>query len=49
MKGTLLFAYPAPFNVTDIASEASSQNAGIQIVAPLVSNTDVVGAQPIAT
>lgn len=48
VKGTLNFAYPRAFNVTDFGTNGTN-NDNLQVVAPLVANTDIVGVAPIAT
>lgn len=48
VKGTLNFAYPRAFNVTNFGTNGTN-NDNLQVVAPLVSNTDLVGVAPIAT
>lgn len=47
-KGTLLFSYPRTFNCTDFGTNGTN-NDNLRVVAPLVSNTDLVGVAPIAT
>lgn len=48
VKGTLNFSYPRCFNCTDFGTNGTN-NDGLQVVAPLAVNTDIVGVAPIAT
>ncbi len=49
VKGALVFAYPATFNSTDFATATGGRNAGVQIVAPVVTaGTSGIGVTPTA-
>lgn len=48
VKGTLNFAYPAGFNITDYAAAGSNANAGVQVLAPVSSANANIGIKPTA-
>lgn len=47
-KGTVLISYPMCHGFTDLGTNGTN-NDNLRVVAPLVSNTDLVGVAPIAT
>lgn len=48
VKGTLNFAFPSVFNVTDFATATSGRNANVQYVAPVSAAASTEGKQPTA-
>ena len=49
VKGVLVYAYPAAFNVTDFSTATSGRNAATQIVAPVpTAGTAGIGVAPTA-
>lgn len=48
VKGTLLYYFPAAFNVTDFATATSGRNANTQVVSPVSAAASTEGKQPTA-
>jgi len=48
VEGGIYLSYPRAFNITNLGVNGGN-NDNLQVVAPLCSNTDIVGTAPIAT